>query len=211
MSTTVPNLASSSDAATAALPAAAMPIDALAWSAEVPCVDPGMGAPIIPASKPRSARTRAALAAALLGAISVGAALGVAVLDRTDHPSPTPPAPVVIDGTDSVPSVPSAPPTVTASPPSVAEAVVPTGAVAVPTKTVAPPTVVVSPPQVGPPPQGAPHPSTTVGGGYPGYDPTKPTEHHDWDHDWDHDRDHGDGNDKDPQDPTSTDHQTVGP
>jgi hypothetical protein len=199
--TTLPNLAFSSDAATGPLPAAStIPIGALAWSAEEPSDDPGMGAPVIPARKPRSTRTRAALAAALLGAISVGAALGVAVLDRTD-PAPTPPTAAVVGGTDSAPSVPSAAATVPASTPSITEAVVPAGAAQVTTEAVAPPKVVVSTPQVALPPDSAPDTSIIVGGDYPGYnggDPAKPTEHHDWDH---HVRDHHD-RDRDHQDHT---------
>jgi hypothetical protein len=193
--TTLPNLAFSSDAATGFLPAAStMPIGALAWSAEEPSDHLNVGTPVNPARTPRSirarsTRARAGLAAGLLVAIGVGAALGVAVLDRSGS-APTPSTAVVVDRTDSAPAVPSAAATVPAPTPSITEAVVPAGAARVTTQAVAPPKVVVSTPQPAAPPGSAPDTSIIVGGGYPGYngdDPAKPTEHHDWDH---QDQDH---------------------
>jgi hypothetical protein len=190
---TLPNVAFSSDAVTGPLPAApTMPIGALAWSAEEPVDQPRTPAPVISTRKPRPTRTtRAAFAAMLFGAVTVGAALGAVALGGNDSPS-TPPA--VVDRTESAPSIPPVP----APTPTVSQAVVPAGAAEVTIPAVALPKIVVPTHQVALPPYSAPDTSTIVG--YPEYnggDPAKPTEHHDWDH---HDRDHHDRDHQDHQD-----------
>jgi hypothetical protein len=190
--TTLRNLDFYLDAATGPLPAAStIPISALAWSAEGPSSDLGMVAPLIPTSKPRAARPKAALAAALFGAVSVVAALGAVLLDGTDS---TAPPPTVVDRTASAPSVPSAPAMLPAPTPNITEAVVPAGAAQVTTQAIAPPKVVVSAPVVAAPPRAPDAPIIVGGDYYPPYhgsDPAKPPEHHDWDHkDWDHQNNH---------------------
>jgi hypothetical protein len=183
---TLPNLAFTSEVATGLLPAApTMPIGVLAWSAEEPVDQPRTPAPVISTRKPRSTgTTRAAFAAMLFGAVTVGAALGAVALGGNDSPS-TPPA--VVDRTESAPSIPPVP----APTPTVSQAVVPAGATQVTIPAVDPPKIVAPTHQVALPPDSAPDTSIVVGG-YPGYnggDPAKPTEHHDRDH---HDQDHHD-------------------
>jgi hypothetical protein len=208
MTTTLPNLAFLSDAATGRFSAApTMPIGALAWSSEERSDYLDVGVPDMLArrtprsTRNRTTRTRAAVAAALFGVITAGAVLGVALVDGTGS-APSPTTAVVVDRIDSAPTQPSV--AAPAPAPNVTEDVVPTGAAHLTTHAVAtPPVVAVASPRPAAPPDSTPDTSIIVGGQYPVYNggsPITPTGHHDWDHHNHNHQDHQDHHDHDHHD-----------
>jgi hypothetical protein len=130
-----------------------MSIGDLAWSDAETSVRPETAAPV---TKPSTTLLRAAVTSVVLGAISVTAALGVLLVDRSAAPRTM----AVVDGTHSAPSTssPSSTAPVVPTTPSVAVSAIPLPRVQVSTRTATPPTVTVSAPPVtvptgtGPPP-----------------------------------------------------------